>query len=143
VWPPRLYASIHPIYTGSAAIQPPKGVGFPDPLSGTLKPPEGALTGLDGLLIGLRTRDLLQQLLEARCRLSQVVLLLEDLHWIDSVSEEVVGRIIDGEAKLGLLLVHTRRPEYHPAWLDRSTQAAFRAAGGGRYKAFGPGPAQS
>jgi PAS domain S-box-containing protein len=36
VWPPRLYASIHPIYTGSAAIQPPKGVGFPDPLSGTL-----------------------------------------------------------------------------------------------------------
>jgi hypothetical protein len=37
VWPPRLYASIHPIYTGSAAIQPPKGVGFPDPLSGTLK----------------------------------------------------------------------------------------------------------
>jgi hypothetical protein len=36
VWPPRLYASIPPIYTGSA-IQPPKGVGFPDPLSGTLK----------------------------------------------------------------------------------------------------------
>ena len=85
-----------------------------------LKPPEGALTGLDGVLIGLRTRDLLQQLLEARCRLSPVVLLLEDLHWIDSVSEEVLGRIIDGEAKLRLLILHTRRPEYHPAWLDRS-----------------------
>ncbi len=85
-----------------------------------LKPPEGALTGLDGLLIGLRTRDLLQQLLEARCRLSPVVLLLEDLHWIDSVSEEVLGRIIDGEAKLRLLILHTRRPEYDPAWLDRS-----------------------
>jgi hypothetical protein len=38
VWPPRLYASIHPNYTGSAAIQPPKGAGFPDPLSGTLNP---------------------------------------------------------------------------------------------------------
>ncbi len=85
-----------------------------------LRPPEGALTGLDGVLIGLRTRDLLQQLLEARCRLSPVVLMLEDLHWIDSVSEEVLGRIIDGEAKLRLLLLHTRRPEYHPAWLDRS-----------------------
>ena len=34
--PPRLEASIQPIYTGGAAIQPPKGVGFPDPLSGTL-----------------------------------------------------------------------------------------------------------
>jgi class 3 adenylate cyclase len=85
-----------------------------------LKPPEGALTGLDGMLIGLRTRDLLQQLLEARCRLSPVVLLIEDLHWIDSVSEEVLRKIIDGEAKLRLLLLHTRRPEYHPAWLDRS-----------------------
>ncbi len=106
-----------------------------------LKPPEGALTGLDGLLIGLRTRDLLQQLLEARCRLSPVVLLLEDLHWIDSVSEEVLGRIIDGEAELRLLLLHTRRPEYHPS--VHSDQAAFRAAGGGRYKAFGPGPARS
>ena len=82
-----------------------------------LKPPEGALTGLDGVLIGLRTRDLLQHLLEARCRLSLVVLLIEDLHWIDSVSEEVLGRIVDGEA---LLLLHTRRPEYEPTWLEQS-----------------------
>lgn len=85
-----------------------------------LEPPKGSLTGLDGLLIGLRTRDLLRQLLEARCRLSPVVLVLEDLHWIDSVTEELLGRIIDGEAKLPLLLVHTRRLEYHPPWLDQS-----------------------
>ena len=38
-----------------------------------LKAPDDALVGLDGLLIGLRTRELLQQLLEARCRLSPVV----------------------------------------------------------------------
>ena len=29
--------------------------------------PDGALAGLDGVLIGLRTRELMQQLLEARC----------------------------------------------------------------------------
>ena len=57
-----------------------------------LKVPEGALTGLDGVLIGLRTRELLAQSLEARCRLSPVVMVIEDLHWIDSVSEEVFGR---------------------------------------------------
>jgi class 3 adenylate cyclase len=57
-----------------------------------LKVPEDALTGLDGVLIGLRTRELLQQLLEARCRLSPVVMVIEDLHWIDSVSEEVSGQ---------------------------------------------------
>jgi class 3 adenylate cyclase len=84
-----------------------------------LKAPEGALAGLDGLLIGLRTRDLLQLLLEARCRLSSAVLLIEDLHWVDSVSEEVLGKIVDGETRLRLLLLHTRRPEYAPTWLDR------------------------
>ena len=42
---------------------------------------KGSLVGLDGVLIGLRTRDLLHTLLAARCRLSPVVLLLEDLHW--------------------------------------------------------------
>lgn len=84
-----------------------------------LKPPEQALAGLDGVLIGLRTRELLQKLLEARCRLSPVVLLIEDLHWIDSVSEEVLGRIVEGETQLRLLLLHTRRPEYKPAWLER------------------------
>src|SRR5262249_7702574 len=37
LWLPRLYASIQPIYTGRAPrSHPPKGVGFPDPLSGTL-----------------------------------------------------------------------------------------------------------
>ena len=86
-----------------------------------LKPPDGALTGLDGVLTGLRTRDLLQHLLEARCRLSPVVLLIEDLHWVDSASEEVLSKIIGGETKLRLLLLHSRRPEYPPGWLERPT----------------------
>jgi len=91
-----------------------------------LKPPEGSLSGLDGVLIGLRTRDLLQNLLEARRRLSPVVLVIEDLHWIDSVSREVLGKIVDGEAKLELLILHTRRPEYEPAWGDRPAVTALQ-----------------
>ena len=62
----------------------------------------------------------MQQLLEARCRLSPVVMVIEDLHWIDSVSDELLGKIVDGEAKLRLLLLTTRRPEYAPPWLDHS-----------------------
>jgi hypothetical protein len=85
-----------------------------------LKVPDGALTGLDGVLIGLRTRELLQQLLEARCGLAPVLMIIEDLHWIDSASEEVLGKIIESAAKLRLLLITTRRPEYVPTWLDRT-----------------------
>ncbi|MBK5650678.1 MAG: AAA family ATPase, partial [Rhizobium sp.] len=83
-----------------------------------LKVPDGALTGLDGVLIGLRTRELLLQLLASRCRLSPVILVVEDLHWIDSVSQEVLDKLVKSEAEQRLLFIHTRRPEYKPPWLD-------------------------
>jgi class 3 adenylate cyclase len=85
-----------------------------------LKAPEGTLAGLDGVLIGLRTRELLQQLLETRCRLSPVVMVIEDLHWIDSVSEEILDKIVGSEVKMQLLLLTTRRLEYTPPWLSRA-----------------------
>jgi predicted ATPase len=78
------------------------------------------------VLIGLRTRALLLSLLEARCRLSTVVLQIEDLHWIDSVSQEVLGKIVDGEAKLRLLILHTRRPEYEPPWREKPVTTTLR-----------------
>ena len=83
-----------------------------------LKVPNDALLGLDGVLIGLRTRELLQELLEARRRLSSVVLMIEDLHWIDGASEEFLGKIVDSETNLQILT--TRRPEYSPPWLARA-----------------------
>ena len=85
-----------------------------------LKVPEDALAGLDDVLIGLRTRELLQQLVEARCKLSPVLMLIEDLHWTDSASEELLGKIVDGVSKLRLLLIHTHRPEYAPRWLNHA-----------------------
>jgi tetratricopeptide (TPR) repeat protein len=100
-------------------LHSPRNLGLLLHLLG-LNAPEGALAGLDGVLIGLRTRELLQQLLEERCRLSSVVMLIEDLHWTDSVSEEIFGKIVGSQDKLRLLLVHTRRPEYAPPWLDHA-----------------------
>ncbi len=91
-----------------------------------LKPPEDALAGLDGLLIGLRTRNLLQNMLAERCRHAQVVLLIEDLHWIDGASQEALGKIVDNEAKLGLMILHTRRPEYEPPWRERPVAMTLR-----------------
>jgi class 3 adenylate cyclase/tetratricopeptide (TPR) repeat protein len=88
-----------------------------------LRVTDDALVGLDGLLIGLRTRELLHQLLEARCRLSSVVMVIEDLHWIDSGSEELLDRIAGSESNLRLLLLTTHRPDYTPPWLNRSTVA--------------------
>jgi class 3 adenylate cyclase len=91
-----------------------------------LQPPVGALIGLDVVLIGLRTRDLIRHLLEAHCRDSTIVFLIEDLHWIDSVSEEVLREIVSRDDGLRLLVLHTRRPEYEPSWLDRLTVSTLR-----------------
>ena len=77
------------------------------------------LAELDGTLIGARTRDLLLQLIEEQSRLLTVVLLLEDLHWIDSASEDLLLRIIDREPALPFVILHTRRPEYAPVWAGR------------------------
>jgi class 3 adenylate cyclase/tetratricopeptide (TPR) repeat protein len=81
-----------------------------------LRPPTRSLEGLDAALVGLRTRDLLIHLLKARCQLSSVVMILEDLHWIDKASEELLANIID-DSRLSLLIIYSRRPEYRPRWL--------------------------
>jgi class 3 adenylate cyclase/tetratricopeptide (TPR) repeat protein len=92
-----------------------------------LKSLEGAQAGLDGgALIGMRTRETLQQLLEACCRRSPVALLIEDIHWIDHASEEVLNQIAADDGRFGLLILHTRRPEYQPPWGGRRSVTALR-----------------
>ena len=74
-----------------------------------LKVPDGALIGLYGALIGLRTVNYRKNTCSNCCRLSPVSA-IEDLHWIDGASEEFLGKIVDSETKLRLLLLTTRRP---------------------------------
>jgi predicted ATPase len=62
---------------------------------------------------------LLLGLITARCRLKPTVLLLEDLHWIDSASEDLLARSAELEKQLPLLIVCSHRPEYQPRWLPR------------------------
>lgn len=83
-----------------------------------LKPPEGALAGLDGVLIGLRTRDLLPQLLAAQTRRQPVVLLIEDTHWIDGMSEDLLSRLATGTDQTNLVVLTTHRPEYALPYQD-------------------------
>ena len=82
-----------------------------------IEPPGSSLAGLDGVLIGLRTRDLLPALISARCRASPVVITLEDIHWIDGASHEILGKLIES-AQPNLLIITTRRPENGHNWLD-------------------------
>jgi class 3 adenylate cyclase/tetratricopeptide (TPR) repeat protein len=119
--------SYEPHATTSAKIQEGlsrRGLGSPQNCDLLLHllglPTLGALHGLDGTLIGTLLRELLLQLLKELCCLSKVVLLLEDLHWIDVASEDLLMSIIGRNDHFPLLIVHTRRPEYRPPWYDWS-----------------------
>lgn len=79
-------------------------------------PPVGSLDALDGTLIGLRTHDLLLELLLNAGQRRRVVLLLEDLHWLDAASKELLVRIVDTPESVAVRLISTRRPEYLPPW---------------------------
>jgi DNA-binding winged helix-turn-helix (wHTH) protein/class 3 adenylate cyclase len=88
-----------------------------------LAPPPGSLTGLDGVLIGLRTRSLLLDLLRARSLMGPVAVLLEDLHWIDRASQELLARLIVAPDAPPLLIVTTYRTGYRPPWLGHAGTA--------------------
>jgi DNA-binding winged helix-turn-helix (wHTH) protein len=93
-----------------------------------LAPPAGSLDGLDGVLIGLRTRSLLLDLLRERRKSSPIVVLLEDLHWIDHASEELLGRLIADADAPPLLIINTYRVGYQPPWLGHANTAMHRIA---------------
>ena len=48
-----------------------------------------------------------------------VLMIFEDVHWIDPTSLEALGRGIDRIKSTGVLLIITYRPEFEPPWLGR------------------------
>jgi class 3 adenylate cyclase len=57
---------------------------------------------------------------EAEARQGPVLMVLEDVHWIDPSSRELLDLTVDLVRRLPLLLVITFRPEYRPPWGGRS-----------------------
>jgi class 3 adenylate cyclase len=50
---------------------------------------------------------------------SPVLMILEDAHWSDPSSLELLGRTLDRIASLPVLLIVTFRPEFEPPWIGR------------------------
>ena len=66
-----------------------------------------------------KTLEALTAQLEAFSRSSPVLMIFEDVHWIDPTSLEVLGRTVDRLRTLGVLLIVTYRPEFEPPWIGR------------------------
>jgi tetratricopeptide (TPR) repeat protein len=66
-----------------------------------------------------RTLEVLTRQIVSLAEQSPVLMIFEDVHWIDPTSLEALGRSIDRIKSVGVLLIITYRPEFEPPWIGR------------------------
>ena len=66
-----------------------------------------------------RTLDALNLQMEVLSRSSPVLMIFEDVHWIDPTSLETLGRAVERIRGRRVLLIVTYRPEFEPAWIEQ------------------------
>jgi DNA-binding NtrC family response regulator/tetratricopeptide (TPR) repeat protein len=89
---------------------------------------EGAesLEALSPESVQQKTFELLRRMIRRGGARQPLILVLEDVHWIDHASEAFAS-VMDGLAGVPLLVLLTYRPGYRPPWTDRAnfTQIAL------------------
>lgn len=79
-----------------------------------------ALRHLDPQLKRRRTFEAIRALTVAESRRAPVVVVVEDLHWIDKTSEDYLTFLVESLAGLPHLLLTTHRPGYTVRWADKT-----------------------
>jgi class 3 adenylate cyclase/tetratricopeptide (TPR) repeat protein len=74
-------------------------------------------------VVRIKTLEALRRLVLAEAARTPVVLILEDVHWIDKASEEVLAGIVEAMTDAPLLIVLVYRPQYLHAWGDKAYHA--------------------
>ena len=67
-----------------------------------------------------RVLEALMSQLAGLARRQPVLMIFEDLHWVDPTSLEVLGRTVDRIRTLPALLIVTFRPEFNAPWVGQS-----------------------
>jgi len=78
--------------------------------------------------IKARTFEMLRQLSLSGSRRRTLVFGVEDLHWVDKISEEYLASLVESLSGAPILLLSTYRPGYRPPWMEKSfaTQVSLR-----------------
>jgi class 3 adenylate cyclase/tetratricopeptide (TPR) repeat protein len=79
-----------------------------------------ALETLSPETIHARTFEILWQMLVHGSRRRPIVLVFDDLHWIDQASEAYLAAVAAGLPAVPVLLLVTHRPDYRVPWADHS-----------------------
>src|SRR5512132_2777196 len=73
-----------------------------------------------------RTLDGLKRVLLRESQVQPLLLVFEDLHWIDSETQALLDRLVEGLPTARLLLLVNYRPEYHHGWGSKTYYTQLR-----------------
>jgi class 3 adenylate cyclase/tetratricopeptide (TPR) repeat protein len=79
-------------------------------------PPDTIWQSLEPAQRRRRTIDAVKALLLRRAQAGRLLVLIEDLHWIDGETQAVLDSLHDDPVTTQLLLIVTNRPEYRHSW---------------------------
>ena len=71
-------------------------------------------------------REAIRHLLLRESHARPLLVLVEDLHWIDSETQATLDRLVESLPTAHLLLIGTHRPEYRPPWAGRTYYSQLR-----------------
>ena len=87
---------------------------------------DAAWQTLDPAQRRLRTLDAVKRLFLREAKQQPLLLIFEDLHWIDSETQVLLDSLVDGLASSRILLLVDYRPEYQHRWSNRTYYSQMR-----------------
>jgi len=87
---------------------------------------ENPLAQMDTQVRRRRTHEALKRVLLRESLNQPLVVIFEDLHWIDAETEEFLNLIAESIANAPILLLVNYRPEYHHQWGNKSCYTQLR-----------------
>ena len=85
-----------------------------------------SLTMMDAQIRRRRTLEAIKRILIRESLKQPLVVLFEDLHWIDAETQELLDLLVDSVASARILMLVNYRPEYHHAWGNRTCYTQLR-----------------
>jgi class 3 adenylate cyclase len=85
-----------------------------------------SLAQMDGQVKKRRTLEAIKRMLLRESLNQPLMVIFEDLHWIDNETQELLNLLVDGIANAHVLLMVNYRPEYHHPWGNRTYYAQLR-----------------
>ena len=81
---------------------------------------------MDAQIRRRRTLEAIKRIIIRESLKQPLVVIFEDLHWIDAETQELLDLLVDSVASARILMLVNYRPEYHHAWGNRTCYTQLR-----------------